>query len=142
MQIGVPVSEGQASTLEDRYGTGNRRRFDRRLAWIVGSVALVLGVAFLVTVSVRTTNPVEVQAISSGPMSDFEFEAKFTVSAPPHSNVACAVEALSPSKAIVGWKIIELPFGPERTQNITARLLTTTPATVAHARDCWVVEDE
>lgn len=134
------MSEAQVAALEERYGTGSRHRFDRRFAWIAGGLALVLGLGFILWSSMRNTNPVDVTPISSGPMSDFEFEAKFSVSAPPHSQVACAVEALSPSKAVVGWKVIELSFGEERSQSITARLLTTTPATVAHAKACWVVE--
>lgn len=134
------MSEGQPSTLEERYGRNRHRRFDRRIAWIVGLPLLVFGIVFLIWVNARTANPVDIVPISSGPMSDFEFEAKFSVTAPPHSNVACAVEALSPSKAIAGWTVIELPFGEERSQSVTARLLTTTPAVAAHAKACWVVE--
>lgn len=127
-------------TLEDRYGTGRRRRMDRRFAWIVGGALLIFGLAFLLWNNFQNTNHVEITPIQSGPVSDFEFEAKFVVSAPLHSTVACAVEALSASKATVGWKVVEVPFGDSPTETVRTQLYTTTPATAAHAQACWVIE--
>lgn len=126
--------------LEDRYGTGERRRFDRRFAWILGGSLLVIGLLFILWNNWQNTNRVEITPISSSPVSDFEFEAKFSVSAPLGSNVACAVEVLSSSKATVGWKVVEVPFHETRTRAVAAQVRTTTPGTAAHANSCWVVE--
>lgn len=136
------MADEQQAVLDDRYGASTRLRFDRRLAWITGSIVVLIGIGTMTWVTMTRTTGLEITPISSGPMSDFEYEAKFAVTAPPHSDVACAVEAISPTKANVGWKVIELPFGAERTQTVTARLLTTNPAVTAHATDCWIVEKQ
>lgn len=130
----------QAHSLDDRYGTRNRGRFDRRFAW-AAAIALVLGgVVFLVWSGWEENGQVEIQDIGFTTASDSEGTVKFMVSGPAETPLACAIEALSTSKATVGWKVLLVPASAERSHTITTRIFTTTPATAGYVRECWVVE--
>lgn len=137
-----PVSEhpAKAQTLEDRYGSGRRNRFDKRFAWSAAGVLVAAGIGFVLFSGWQNTNQVSAQDIGFTQQDDGSLAVKFEVSAPPHTPVACAVEALNTSKATVGWKVVELPDAEVRTHTVTASLITTTPATAATVRTCWVVE--
>ncbi|WP_416445662.1 DUF4307 domain-containing protein [Leucobacter sp. HNU] len=58
----------------------------------------------------------------------------------PGTRVACAVEALSPSFATVGWKVVELPESQERTRRFSEELATTYAATAGQVKECWVLQ--
>ena len=131
----------EPQSLEDRYGTRGARRRDRRLAWGAAAVLVAGGLAFALFGDWQQANRVEVQQIGFAKQDDGSVDVKFQVSAPPRAAVACAVEALNPAKATVGWKVVELPVSERRTHTVTARLVTTNPATAAHAKECWVLED-
>lgn len=128
--------------LEDRYGTGRSRRFDRRFAWGAAGLLVAAGIAFLVFSGWQNQNRVSVQDIGYTKENDLVLNVKFEVSAPANTPVACAVEALNKAKATVGWKIVELPVTDALTHTVTTRLVTTNPATAATARACWIVESE
>lgn len=128
--------------LEDRYGTGRSRRFDRRFAWGTAGLLVAAGIAFLVFSGWQNQNRVSVQDIGYTKENDLVLNVKFEVSAPANTPVACAVEALNKAKATVGWKIVELPVTDALTHTVTTRLVTTNPATAATARACWIVESE
>nr|WP_237462702.1 DUF4307 domain-containing protein [Leucobacter chromiireducens] len=127
--------------MEDRYGTGKRRSFDRRFAWGAAGLLVAAGLGFLLFSGWQNSNQVSAQDIGYTHESELVVNAKFEVSAPPQTPVACAVEALNTSKATVGWKIVELPLTDQRTHTVTTRLVTTNPATAVTTRACWVVED-
>ncbi|WP_241489418.1 DUF4307 domain-containing protein [Leucobacter celer] len=127
-------------SLEDRYGSGRRRRLDRRFAWAAAALLVAGGVCFLLFSGWQNTNRVSWQDIGYTEQDELNLDVKFEVSAPPNTPVACAVEALNKVKATVGWKIVELPVTEERTHTVTTRLVVTNPATAATARECWVVE--
>ncbi|WP_125100283.1 DUF4307 domain-containing protein [Leucobacter chromiireducens] len=137
----VDADLATAQRLDDRYGTGRRRSFDRRFAWGAVIVLLLAGVGYLLFSGWQNTNQVSAQDIGYTAESELVLNAKFEVTAPPQTPVACAVEALNTSKATVGWKIVELPLTDQRTHTVTTRLVTTNPATAVTTRACWVVED-
>ncbi|SJN10525.1 hypothetical protein FM113_09340 [Leucobacter sp. 7(1)] len=136
----VDAESPSTQRLEDRYGTGRRRRLDRRFAWIVAIALLLAGLLFLLFSGWQNGSQVEVQDIGHTKQSELVLDVKFEVSAPPNTPVACAVEALNTAKATVGWKIVELPVTDARTHTVTTRLVTTNPATATTTRECWVVE--
>ncbi len=138
-----PAARPGATTsqnLDERYGTGRRRRLDRRFAWGAGALLLIAGVAFLLFSGWQDTSRLAVQDIGFQAHDERSLDVRFEVSAPPETPVACAVEALNASKATVGWKVVELPISEQRTHTVTTRLVTTNPATAAHAKECWIVE--
>lgn len=127
-------------TLEDRYGTGRKRNVDRRFAWIVVAALVIAGIVFLLFSGWNKGNEVGFQDIGFTQQGELSADVKFQVSAPPQSDVACALEALNTAKATVGWKIVELPRSDDRHRKITENIRMTTPATTAYARDCWIVK--
>ncbi|UOR02271.1 DUF4307 domain-containing protein [Leucobacter allii] len=129
-----------SQSLEDRYGAGRRRRVDRRVAWGAAGALVAAGVGFLLFSGWHEQNVVAVQDIGYTEVNDYSLDVKFTVSAPPNTPVACAVEALNTSKATVGWKVVEVPVTEDQDHTVTTRLVVTNPATAATARECWVIE--
>lgn len=140
MSSASPLTPGANETLDDRYGTGRRRRFDRRFAWGAGIALVLAGVAFLLLSGWQQGNLVRVQDIGFEKRGELAADVKFTVSGPPGARMACAVEALSTSKATVGWNVIEIPVSASGDHTVTTRLLTTGPLTAASARECWILE--
>ncbi|MBL3687766.1 DUF4307 domain-containing protein [Leucobacter zeae] len=133
-----PRPEGQS--LEERYGSTRRRRFDRRFAWAAVALLVAAGIAFLVFSGWQDQNRVSLQDIGYAEVEENVLDVKFEVHAPADTPVACAVEALNTSKATIGWKIVEVPASEQREHTVTTRLVTTGPATAATARSCWAVE--
>lgn len=128
-------------SLEERYGRTRQRGVDRRVAWTaIGVIALGL-VLFLTLGGWRPAQNIEAQNLDYSIGEDGTVEARFEVTATPGAQVMCAVEALSESFATVGWKIIELPVTDLRTRVVTQRLVTTSPPTTAHVRQCWLQEE-
>lgn len=131
---------GDGQSLEDRYGSGRRRRLDRRVAWSAAGILVLGGVCFLLFSGWQNTNRVSWQDIGFTKQDELNLDVKFEVTAPSETPVACAVEALNPVKATVGWKIVELPVTEDRTHTVTTPLVVTNPATAATVRECWVIE--
>ena len=131
---------GVAQSLEDRYGTRRRASVDRRFAWIAAAALVCAGIAFLLFSGWQQPNRVAYQDIGFTKTGTSSVDMKFQVTAEPRASVACAVEALNTSKATVGWKIVELPVTEQQSHTVTARVVTTNPATAVSVRDCWVVE--
>lgn len=129
-----------ANDLDDRYGTRRGRRFDRRFAWAAALAMVLGGVAFLLWSGWQEGGRVEIQDIGFTSTGDSSGSVKFMVSGPAETPLACAVEALSTSKATVGWKVILVPASSDRSHTITTRVLTTSPATAGYVKECWVVE--
>ncbi|PII84473.1 hypothetical protein BMH32_01665 [Leucobacter sp. OLJS4] len=136
------MSEAAASaqTLEDRYGRGTQRRFDRRFAWIIAGVLLLAGLGVLLFSGWQSGSQVEYRDIGAPHKGGSTVTVRFEVTAAPGTRVACAVEALSPSFATVGWKVVELPVSQERTRRFTEELATTYEATAGQVKECWVLD--
>ena len=135
------ASAPAAQSLEDRYGTGRRARFDRRFAWIAAGLLVAAGIAFFVFSGWQQPNRVAFQDIGFTKQGDTSVDVKFQVTTEPNTPVACAVEALNTSKATVGWKIVELPVTEQQSHTVTTRLVVTNPATAVSVRDCWLLEE-
>ena len=136
------MSEAAASaqTLEDRYGRGTQRRFDRRFAWIIAGVLLLAGLGILLFSGWQSGSQIEYRDIGAPHKGGSTVTVRFEVTAPAESRVACAVEALSPSFATVGWKVVELPASQDRTRRFTERIATTYPATAGQVKECWLLD--
>lgn len=131
-----------SAALEDRYGSGRRNRFDRRFAWSAAGILVAAGIGFLVFSGWQNQNQISFQDIGHTVRDDGSVDAKFEVSAPANTPVACAVEALNKAKATVGWKVVELPVTEERTHVVTTNVVTTNPSTAVSTRTCWVLEGD
>lgn len=128
--------------LDERYGTARTRGFDRRFAWAAGALLVIGGVLYLVFGGWQQGTSVSYQDIGRDLVSEQRVDVRFDVTAPAQTPVVCAVQALSDSKATVGWKIVELPVTEERTHRVSTSIATTGPATTGSVRDCWVPESD
>jgi hypothetical protein len=133
----APEADRQ-SELDDRYGRGRRRRIDRRLGWGVAGALLVAGLAFLLFGGWQTGSTIEFRDLAYSVVDERTVEVDFEVTAPPGSDVVCALEALSESYSQIGWKVHELPASDQRTRRFTDTLVTTGPATTGIVKSCWI----
>lgn len=127
--------------LDERYGRTRQRGLDRRLGWGLAAVALALGLAVLIFGGWQTTSSIEFRDLSYDVVDARTVRMDFEVTAPPGAPVACALEALSPSYATVGWRILELPAAEQRTRRFSETLVTSYEATTGALRSCWVLSD-
>lgn len=139
------MTEAAPGVVADRYGTTRSKRLDKRLGWTVASIAIAVGLLIVVFGNWQQ-NTTAFQNIgftldkSGADIGVFQATTKFEVNADPGAKVSCAVEALNTSKAVVGWKIVDLPVIDGRNHTVSVTLTTVGPATAAHAKECWPVE--
>lgn len=140
-----PLTDGSTdpgrASLDERYGTSRRRGIDRRFGWITAGILVIAGLGFLLFTGWQQASTVEVRDLDYSVESDHGLTVRFEVTADPESRVACAVEALNTSKAVVGWKVVEIPRNDERSHTVTTALTTTNRATTGHAKTCWLAEE-
>lgn len=135
-----PVAEHSVAPAVDRYGTSRNRRLDK---WIGGTLtgALILGgIAFLAFGGLPTAeSSIEFRDIAHRiDDSDTLVSLTFEVTAPAEREVVCEIEALNPSYAVVGMRLIELPAIDQRTRTVTEEIRTHNRATTATVKECWV----
>lgn len=123
--------------LDERYGRGRKRSFDRRFAWGAGGVLVAAGLAFVLFGGWQQGSDLEFKDLHYSVESGRSVEVDVQVTAAADAQIVCAIEALSESHGTVGWKLVTLPAGEERTRRFTTTLVTTSPATTGRVRDCW-----
>ena len=135
------MNHTQQTNLEERYGRSRQRGIDRRIGWSVAVGALLLGVAFLLFSGWQNSNRVSYNVVHYEVVEATTVRVDFEVTAPAESTVACALEALSESRATVGWRIIEWSTGDQLTRRFNESLTTTYAATTGNVRSCWLLEE-
>lgn len=133
------VDPATQQALENRYGSGRRRSFDRRVAYSIAGVLIAATLAFFAFSGWQNGQQVSWQDIGYTADSDQALNVKFEVTAAVGTEVACAVEALNASKATVGWKILEIPASDQLTRTVTTKLIVTNPAVAVTTRECWTI---
>ncbi len=123
--------------LDERYGRGRKRSFDKRLAWGVGVTLVAAGLAFVLFGGWQQGSDLEFKDLHYSVESESAVEVDAQVTAAADAEIVCAIEALSESHGTVGWKLVTLPAGDERTRRFTTTLVTTSQATTGRVRDCW-----
>jgi hypothetical protein len=71
-------------------------------------------------------------------VSEREVQVNFEVTTPPGTDVSCAVQALSGSYGIVGWKIVSLTPSERWTRTFQEALRTSEPAVTGLLYECWL----
>ena len=123
--------------LDERYGRGRKRSFDKRLAWGVGVTLACAGLAFVLFGGWQQGSDLEFKDLHYSVISDSAVEVDVQVTAAADAEIVCAIEALSESHGTVGWKLVTLPSGDERTRRFESTVVTTSPATTGRVRSCW-----
>ncbi|WP_395638320.1 DUF4307 domain-containing protein [Pseudolysinimonas sp.] len=128
------------SSVAERYG---RTDADRRRRLTIGVAAavgvLVVVVAWVVWVGLFSPSAsLETRDTGYVTREDGSVDIRFEVSTEPGLSVSCALQALNESFAIVGWKIVELPAGEERTRAFVENVRVTEPAVTGLIYRCWL----
>lgn len=135
------------TAVAERYGrTPADRRRRATLAIIAAAGVLVAVVAWVVWVGLFSpTASLESRDTGySGPgggaltADDTSVDIRFEVTTDPGQSVSCALQALNEQFAIVGWKIVELPPGDDRTRAFVENIRVSEPAVTGLIYRCWL----
>ncbi|WGD36850.1 DUF4307 domain-containing protein [Lysinibacter sp. HNR] len=126
--------------LEERYGKSGSRRLDKKLFIVLGAVFAVVLVSWVVWAGLNGDNgSLEFRNVGHSVEDKQSVSITFEVNTAPNTRVACALQALSPSYSVLGWKVVELPESTERTRQVTESLRTLGEATTGLAEQCWIL---
>lgn len=126
--------------LDTRYGrTGTSSRRDLWVGVSVASIALVLGLLWLVFVAF-SGDDTQLQSTDIGYeiVDENTVTIDWGVTAPANADVSCALQALNAGRGIVGWRIVELPASSDRVRQFSETLTTTEPAVNGLIYRCWL----
>jgi hypothetical protein len=128
------------SAVAARYERTPADRRRRAAVAILAAVAvLVVVVAWVVWVGVFSpTTTLETRDTGYVTRDDSTVDIRFEVTTEPGTPVSCALQALNESFAIVGWKIVELPPGDDRTRAFAENVRVTEPAVTGLIYRCWL----
>jgi hypothetical protein len=124
--------------LANRYGNTKAKARNQRILWT--SVGASLLVAFFVwSIAVTFTTPAnltgEVQSFKV--IDDTQTQVKFTVENPTNQDGVCAVQVLSNSFGVVGYKEVPVPGDLGDAPSIDVALNTTNLGVSATIVRCW-----
>ncbi|MDI2099501.1 DUF4307 domain-containing protein [Ruicaihuangia caeni] len=130
----------QASRLQERYGrTPERAQRDRRMLWVFGGAVALVFVAWVVWAGLLSPGA-EIDSRTTGYSVDEsanEVEVRWQLTVEPGTPVQCAVQALSESKNIVGWKIVDIPASDRHVRAFSETVRVMQPATTGLIHHCW-----
>jgi len=126
--------------IDARYGRSRNRSVDRVL--VFGTIGLVIvGVIVWALFGGWGGNAVAVSHNDIGFTIDGEdVSLTYQVSAPPGSEVSCALESMSESFASVAWKVVTLEPSEQRTRVFTDTMRAIREPNSAYVVRCWIPE--
>ena len=131
-----------STMLDDRYGRSRTARDPRRRRVViiaVATVTLAAIVAWLLWTDVLGLKPsVVFRDTGHSLFSDSQVSVTFDLTVTEGREAACAVQALNPDFAVVGWKIFVYPASAERIRQITETITTSEFATTGLVYSCWL----
>ncbi len=131
-----------STTLEDRYGRSRTAPNPRRRRVIISSVAVVTlaaVIAWLLWTDVLGLNPsVTYRDTGHSLISDSQVSVTFDLTVTEGRESACAVQALNPEFAVVGWKVFVYPASTERIRQMSETITTSEFATTGLVYSCWL----
>lgn len=135
-----PVVQNASPQTADRYGKTRKKRLDLWIGSIFAGLLVLGGIAFLAFGGLPTNETsIEFRDIAHNiDDSDTRASLTFEVTAPVQHEVVCQVEALNPSYAVVGSRLVELPKSDDRTRSVTQEVRTHNRATTITVKDCWI----
>lgn len=129
-----------ATDLDARYGrTPSAAKRNRWIA-IVSAIAFVIVFAAWLVWGGLLGSPAQFEARDTGHevLGDDAVSITWQFTVEPGTAARCAVQALNPTFAIVGWKIVDVPASAERIRSLTETVLTTEQATTGLIYRCWL----
>lgn len=128
------------TAVAERYGrTPAERRRRATLALVAGAGVLVAVIAWVVWVGLFSpTASLETRDTGYAIRGDSTVDVRFEVTTDPGQPVSCALQALNEQFAIVGWKVVDLPPGNDRTRAFVENVRVTEPAVTGLIYRCWL----
>jgi hypothetical protein len=128
------------AAVAERYG---RTATDRRRRLTIGIVAaagvLLVVVSWVIWVGLFSPSAsLETRDTGYAQREDDSVDIRFEVTVEPGTLVSCALQALNESFAIVGWKVVDLPVGDDRTRAFVENVRVTEPAVTGLIYRCWL----
>jgi len=131
------MTQGSVAERYGRTDAARRRRLTIGIAAASG-VALVV-IAWVVWVGLFAPSAsLETRDTGYVTRDDGTVDIRFEVTVDPGRPVSCALQALNAEFGIVGWKIVELPGGPDRTRAFVENVRVTEPAVTGLIYRCWL----
>lgn len=128
--------------LDQRYGrTPRRASRSRWWAVAVGAGFVAVLVAWLIWGGLLG-RPAQIESRDVGyVISDDgrQVDVRWRLTVEPGTTTRCALQALSDSFAIVGWRIVELPPSEQRTRELRETVRTVEEPDTGLIHSCWVV---
>lgn len=130
------------TTLDDRYGRSEKKRgpIRRNLGVIISSAVVIIGlVVWAISTDALGFGPqVDTRDLGFNNLTESSITVEFEVTATPGHEVACAVQALNTSFAIVGWKVFVYPASDQRIRDMSETIVTSEPANSGLVYECWL----
>jgi len=141
MQTLDPAPADPAARLDGRYGRKpGRSRRSRLVALVAGAAVAVVVTAWVVLVAFDGDSAeLEVSHYGFTVSDDSAVDVQYTINVAAGTDVGCAVQALNENRAVVGWKVVDLPAVDTHTQTYTTSLVTSERAVTGSAYRCWVL---
>lgn len=126
--------------LDERYGRTARRARTTRVFGLVAAAgfAVVIGAWLWWGGVLEAPSQLQYRDVAHTIVNETEVSVSYEVTAAPGTEVTCAVQALSASYGIVGWRIVEIPVSDRWTRVFDTTLRTSEPAVTGLLYECWV----
>jgi hypothetical protein len=122
--------------LQQRYGLGSSRKWDRILAISVAVVAIVSFLVWAIWFTIDDANKISTRDVGFTVIDEFSTEVVFEVSRNPGQAVVCDVQVLSQSYAVVGFKTLAVEPSASRSTVISTMVNTTELGTTGLVDSC------
>lgn len=130
----------QPERLQDRYG--NTKTARRRGLVFAVSTAIVFVLAFALWVIWAgldgTSDVFRAQDTAHTVIDEHSVEVRYDISAPPGTELTCALQALNGKFAIVGWKVVDIPASDALTRSFSDTIRTSELASTGLIYRCWL----
>ena len=131
-----------STPLDDRYGRARAVANSRRRRIVIITIAVVtIGaiIWWLLWTDVLGLKPSVVSRDTGHSLiSDAQVSVSFDLTVTEGREAACAIQALNPDFAVVGWKVFVYPASTERLRQITETITTSEAATTGLVYSCWL----
>lgn len=104
-------------------------------------------VAIVALFNIKPTGQISAQDVGFQVIDNTRVDVTFRVTKNPADTAYCAVQAMEESKAVTGWKVIEIPPNAPsegenngRTTMYTVSLRTDAPGATGNVNSCWIAQ--
>lgn len=143
---GVPASERPAdglsseSRLANRYGAP-KPGLSARTKIVLGSLAGAAAVGAVVFMAIPSgAGTLTSKDVGFTIPNATSAVVDFNVTKPAEATVDCAVQVLSDSYAVVGWKTVRIPPSEDPTVSLSTSVRTDSLGVTGGVNACWIVE--